>query len=319
MAGLKRDENGVWTLEREDGDDYRDEYFDEPFARYLTAFDPAFARAEEVCESEFVKALVRIGGAQDAGWDPYETTLRAIPAVRDLHKLLPDDGDWKDFETARHLQLWMYGHIIEASEPYAILADMLHIADGGFFMPYRFPDKELRRAREGEIFPPKRPWFFSEKLPELETLAAAADLERVLDPVREIWDNQLRNAVFHADYSLCGGEVRTRGKTYEHEEILNLVNRALAYHEALALLVEQNRLGYQEPKLLALHTDAGGPEECGVVMVRDGVGAIGFKHPYTAEEIARGAIAWSMARLFPDEAAALREDPELAHFPARPD
>ena len=305
----------MWTLDGADGGEPRNAPFDEALPRYLTAFDAVFAKAEQRCESEFVKALIRVGGMQDAGWDPYETTLRAIPAVRRLHELIPGDDDWSNFETARHLELWVYGHIIEASEPYAILADMLHVSDGGFFMPYRFPDKELR-AREGEIRP-KRPWFFSEKLPVLEALAAAAELETALGPVREIWDNNLRNAVFHADYSLHGGEVRTRGRVYEHEDIQTLVNRALAYHDALALLVEQHRLGYQEPKMLGLHPDAGGPNERGVVMVRDGTGAIGFKHPYTADEIAQGAIAWHMARLFPDEAEALRDDPELAHFPAR--
>lgn len=316
MAKLERDENGVWTLERATGDRAANAPFDEAFPRYLTSFDAAFTKAREVCESEFVKALVRVGGLQDPGWDPYETTLRAIPAVRELQVLIPAVG-WNEFELARHLQLWTYGHIIEASEPYAIVADMLHICDGGFFMPYRFPDKELRRARPAEPFPPKRPWFFSEKFPELETLAAAANLDAALDPIREIWDNQLRNAVFHADYSLHGGEVRTRDKTYSHDEVMTLVNRAFAHHEALSLLVRQSRLSYKEPTLLRLHRDAGATTERGVVMVRDGVGAIGFKHPYSAAEIAQGAIAWHMARLFPDEAEALRRDPALAHFRAR--
>lgn len=317
MALLSRDDSGVWRLERDEGDGAENAFFDEPFQRYLTAFDPAFTKALDRCESEFVKALVRVGSLQDAGWDPYETTLRAIPAIRELHALIPD-GEWSEFEKARHLQLWTYGHIIEASEPYAILADMLHIAAGGFFMPFRFPEKEIRRAREGELFPPTRPWFFSEKLAELERLADASQLDSALDPVREIWDNQLRNAVFHADYSLHGGEVRIRRRAYTHEEILALVNRALAYHEALALLVEQSRLSYDEPKMLPLHPEAGDPDDRGVVMVRDGVGAIGFKHPYTSEQVAQGAIPWHMARLFPEEAAALQANAELAHFPAHP-
>ncbi len=52
-------------------------------------------------------------------------------------------------------------------------------------------------------------------------------------------------------------------------------------------------------------------------MVRDGVGVIGLKHAHTAQEVAQGAIAWHFARLYPDEAAALRADPTIDHFEAR--
>lgn len=69
-----------------------------------------------------------------------------------LHENLPDDPE--HFETTRHLQLWTYGHIIEASEPYAIVADMLDIANGGFFKPYRFPPVPIHRARPNR--PPPR-------------------------------------------------------------------------------------------------------------------------------------------------------------------
>lgn len=57
------------TLDESDGDD-RNPAFDEAVPRYLNAFDPAFAKAEEVDEAEFVKALLRVRSMQDAGWDP---------------------------------------------------------------------------------------------------------------------------------------------------------------------------------------------------------------------------------------------------------
>jgi hypothetical protein len=319
MAELRRSGDGTWTIHREDDEPgERNDVHDEALPRYVTAFDRVFSKAEEACESEFVKALLRVGGVQDAGWDPYESTRRAIPAMIKLHEELPEGPG--HFETARHLQLWTYGHIVEASEPYSILADMLDIANGGFFKPYRFPPVPIYRARPGQPAPPTRPQFFREKLPELERLAEGAGEANALDPIREVWDYDLRNAVFHADYSLHGGEVRIpRRAAYTHEEIMTLVNRAVAYHEALALLVDGYRHGYEEPTRVLVHPElATEPDEAMVVIIREGEGAVGLRYVYTAEEVAAGAIPAYLARLYPDESAAVQADTTLVRLPARP-
>src|SRR5205814_75857 len=128
-----------WSMTFDDTDPgARNDVHDEAVVRYMTTFDKAFTKAADTCEVEFVKALLRIWKMQDAGWDPYETTRRAVPAMVRLHDMIPEGEG--DYETSRHLALWTYGHVIEASEPPAMLADMLHIADGGFFQGYRFPD-----------------------------------------------------------------------------------------------------------------------------------------------------------------------------------
>lgn len=233
MVAFSKGEDGVWTmtLDETDGQD-RNAVYDEALPRYLNAFDPAFVRAAEADEADFVKALLRIWSMQEAGWDPYETTLRAVPAMQTLHALIPGSDDW--YETSRHLALWTYGHVVEASEPYAMLADLLHIANGGYFQGMRFPDVPLRRGRQGELRPPMRPQRRDEKMAELRRLAEAAGLQDVLTPLDEVWDRELRNAVFHADYTIHGGVTRipAQGKRYTHAEIQTLVNQALAYHEA---------------------------------------------------------------------------------------
>jgi hypothetical protein len=326
VAEFRREDDGTWTVTLDDTDpqDDRNEVYDEAVPRYLTAFDPAYTRARETCESEFVKALVRVSSLQDAGWDPYETTLRAIPLMQQLHAMIPS-GD-EHYETSRHLALWTYGHIIEASEPYAILGDMLHIAGGGWFKgAMRFPDVPARKPRKGENewHIPKRPQrFLDEKLPELERLAEAVGEPGVLDPVREVWDRDLRNAVFHADYTIHGSETRipSQSKTYSHDEIQTLVNRALAYHFALSVIHRAHVRSYTEPVATRVHTEVAREEnEEVVVMVREGHGAIGVRHVHTPEEIAAGAISAHIARLYPDEAEALRADPTLVLLPARSD
>lgn len=106
MATFTRADDGTWsvTLDATDPQDDRNEIYDEAVLRYLDAIDPAYTKAEQTCESEFVKALIRVSSVQDAGWDPYETTLRAVPGMEKLHASMPE-GD-EHYETARHLALW---------------------------------------------------------------------------------------------------------------------------------------------------------------------------------------------------------------------
>lgn len=327
MVTFARSENGVWTMALDDTDGQgRNPVYDESVPRYLTAFDPAFARATEADEAEFIKALLRIAGVQDAGWDPYETTVRAIPAMMKLHALIPPGDEW--YETSRHLALWTYLHAIEASEPYAMLADLLDIAAGGWAYGIRFPGLPYGSARPDGTRA-TRPQRRDEKVKELRRLAAAADLSDVLGPLDEVWDRELRNAVFHADYSIHGSETRipTLGRRYTHQEIETLVNRGLACHETLALLRRTYRESYTEPATIPIRwrrrVDGGAEDEFLIeedvarIIVRDGAGVIGLKHAHTPNELARGAIAWHFAHLHPDEAAALRDDPTADYFPAR--
>lgn len=305
MARLERDETGAWTLILEEGDEGRNADHDGALPRYLTALDPVFTRAREQSEFECILTLLRVRGLQDAGWDAYQTTLRAIPAMIQLHEsIAPEDAN---FEVARHLQLWVYGHIIEASEPYEILANLFAVTAGERFAAQRFPP-------EGG-----RPQPVGRKIEQLAELAEAVDISQAVEPLREIYDRRLRNAIFHADYTLDGGEVRLphEGRRYSHDEVMQLMNRAIAYHEALAEPYQTHIASYSEPVEIPVHPDfSGDPEERAVVIVRDGHGVIGLKHNLTREQIANGGIPWRIGVFRPEELRALEADPELAFLPA---
>ncbi len=138
-----RNDDGMWVLRVDDHEqlkaDEANPVYLEALPRYLTALDPAFTRARARCEFEFLLSLFRVRGVQDAGWDPYETTLRAIPALVKVQDQI------QEFEVGRHLQLWVYGHILEASEPYELLANLIDVANGGRFRIARFPANLPRR------------------------------------------------------------------------------------------------------------------------------------------------------------------------------
>jgi hypothetical protein len=181
----------------------------------------------------------------------------------------------------------------------------------------------VRKPRQGgsDWLIPKRPQrFLDEKLPKLERLAEAVSEPGVLDPIREAWDRDLRNAVFHADYTIHGSETRipSEGKTYTHDEIQTLINRALAYHQALSVIHRAHVRSYTAPVALPVHPDiARKANEEVVVMVRESHGAIGIRYVCTPEEVAAGAISAHIARLYPDEAEAVHADPTLVLLPAR--
>ncbi len=303
---LNRDENGIWTMEIDNTDQVADDHshpsYFEALPRYLTALDPAFVRASEVSEFNFLSSIFAIRGMQDAGWDPYETTLRAIAAIKAIH-----DGKIEG-EASRHLGLWLYGHIMEASEPYEFLANLIGVAAGGQFLVEWFPPRP-----NGSPLSPKV------KIERLEEQATEAGMPDVVVPMKEAWNRDFRNAIFHADYSLHGPEVRTIRPTciYSHDETMTLINRAMAYHEALSVLRKMSIESYTEPVVIPCDPEfSGNPDEMATVIVRDGFGATGIKDAWTVEELGRGCIPYRFGRFTPEETQMLDADRTLALLPA---
>ena len=78
-----KEQDGTWSLSMEDepgkttpeqsGGPYL-----EALPRYLSAFDLAFTSAKERSECAFISTLLRVRGLQDAGWDPFGSSLQAI-------------------------------------------------------------------------------------------------------------------------------------------------------------------------------------------------------------------------------------------------
>src|SRR5262249_55543522 len=131
--------DGTWDLTFDPGE--RDQWnpaFAEALPRYLTALDRAFSAARRQSEFEFLLSLFRVRGIQVPGWDPFDTTSRAIPALLAVQQTI------RDFDPPRHLHLWLYAHILEASEPYEILANLVDVPTGGRFQVDRFPASRAR-------------------------------------------------------------------------------------------------------------------------------------------------------------------------------
>ena len=240
---------------------------------------------------------------QDAGWDPYESTQRAIGAMQKIN-----NGEI-DGEASRHLGLWLYGHIMEASEPYEFLANFISVAVGGRFLVDRFPPH-----------PNGSPLSPNIKIKRLEEQATETGMPDVVVPMKEAWNRDFRNAIFHADYSLHGPEVRTIRPTciYSHDETMTLINSAMAYHEALSVLRKTSIESYTELVVIPCDPEfSGNPDEMATVIVREGFGATGIKDAWTVEDLARGCRPFCFGHFTREESEMMRANRALALLPSR--
>ncbi len=106
---------------------------------------------------DLIFCILRIQGMSDSGWDPYETTLRAIPKIQELWRAA-------DTELSKHIGLWIYGHIMEASEP------CMSVSPTSFASHPASGDKSSRPFRRRAIAP-RSP---GEKIAELRNQSRTA-------------------------------------------------------------------------------------------------------------------------------------------------
>lgn len=306
---LIRNEHGEWKFDNDESESTEFKNFHpsytEAIPRYLTSLDQAFLKAKEKCEFEFLLTLFRVRGTNNTGiGDAYQTTLSSIPLLFDVHNQI------ESFEAIRTLQLWIYGHIVEASEPYEIICNLVNVALGERFSSYFFPYKVGTR----------RPDSPGTKINKIETCSIKANIPEVATPLKEIWDRNLRNAISHSDYIFHFGEVHIRERIYTHEEIMTIVTRAVVYHVALSGLYELYIQSYSKPVMIFTHPDfSGGHAEKAMVIVRDGHGAVGLKAAWSEKELKQGKINWRIGRFTKQESDLLDRNPTLALLPKRDD
>lgn len=271
---------------------------------YLNTFDALFEKAKQACEFEFILTLLRVKGLQGAGWDPFENTQEAFSCI---WKLV---GKIRDFKTSRHLFLWLYGHIVEASEPYEILANLINISSGGRFLISNFPDKP--RGRYSISQSP------SEKIQKLKETASKIGMEGTILPLMDAFDRDLRNAIFHADYSLYEGELRIKkpGKSYSNEEITAILNKGLAYYQAFVNMFNSYIHSYNEPKIIPVHPEfATRPNHKAIVIIRQGYGLIGMQDYFENEQDRIGESPFRLGHFLDYESELLKMKPTLCVMP----
>jgi len=301
---IKKDKKGIWTAHNVPTG--TNPTYAQALADFFNTLDPLFSKAQEKSDFEFIFALLNFQGMHDAGWNAFETTQDIVETFHKLRSKIKYNNE------QLYLFLVLYGLILEASYPYDLLCNLLRVISGDRYSASCFPD--IINNKSGR----SRPMFASEKLNKIKGLAKTLGFEANIKPLDDIFDKDLRNAIFHSDYCLHEEELRIprSSSVYKVKDIMAILNKTVAYYEVIVRLVKIYKASYEEPEIINLHPNfSSDPDEKIVVMVRKGTGAIGLKSNWTQEEIAHGKKPFSMSRLLPYEQKMLCNDPTLVEFP----
>lgn len=145
---------------------------------------------------------------------------------------------------------------------------MFRIIDGDIFSINNFPDKDKGKR--------KVPQFPVEKIETLNIKASDLKMQDCLIPINEIFNKDLRNSIFHSDYSIYKGCLRTKDplKEFNRTETYDLINKSMAYFQTLKFLFEKSISDYKEPKDIIF--PVGSNAKTGKVIVRKNFGVVGL-------------------------------------------
>jgi len=133
-------------------------------------------------------------------------------------------------------------------------------------------------------------------------------------PFYETFDKDLRNAIFHADFTVYKGEVRinlrnSAKKIYSQEEMHKIINKMFAFLVAFENVILYYKRSYESPKIINTPTEAGFDDnEKAVTILRRGYGLVGLKDTLTCEEIKNGKIPWHYGHFRKYEIEILKND-----------
>ncbi len=215
-------------------------------SRYIPLMAPLFFPPDAV-ERDVVRyfsCLLRVGGMEDAGWDPYEESRTVLEDLNALMQLeLPEDKFTAKKLTTWRLGLIFYNHIVEMDGPYEVLANLLRFRLGKGYSPNPFSDfltaKQKKRARKTGLYP-------KDKIGIVKRLGAEAQLS-IGDIFEEFFRNDLRNAVSHSDFNFTDDGFRCRGAHWinafklSFEELDDLLTKARVFITTFFVLENEAR------------------------------------------------------------------------------
>lgn len=246
-------------------------------------FIPLFEKAKEIDEYNFLLTLLRIKGVEDAGWDTLDTIREVYKSHIEVRGILIHRGLAHTFQS-----LFTYGIVVDALEPYEVITNLLNIINGE---PYNICNYSFYN-NQGRYSPPKT----SSILDQIVSKAKRASLDATF--LKRMYDNKLRNAVFHSDFTVSSNYLRSRslGSEYSKKEMLDLLNRANAYIEVFFRTYDDNKLAYSssEPIMVKMPDDN---SELIIPVIRKGDGVIAIKDSHSKDELENGAIPWFMGRI----------------------
>ena len=199
-------------------------------------FGLLFEDAKSKDEFEFICSLMRIRGMEDVGWDPF---MESHELAQQLIGLIDAPLDQK---LRFRLSLFLYCHLTEMTDLYAVTANLLRILRGDRYVLDPFHDlPKPPKPQTGDLL--------NRTIRQLANLATEVGRVEVGEFFTAFYMRPIRNAFYHSDYVLTNdslnikhGEGIRSGNIISHNvELqwlvprLNLgINAALALFDAMA-------------------------------------------------------------------------------------
>jgi len=221
--------------------------FDACFTEYLDVLVPLFEPAQDnvVALFEFVCCLLHPSGVQGVDENPL---LESTAFIDDLTVFSRQDLPVHNFEhpdrTRARLALLSYCHLTEADFFYELLVNLLRVRCGERWALAPFADlAQVVKAKKGGTEKRIQP-SPNKKIKRISEYATKAGMPSVNETFKQIYLPAVRNAVFHADYTITDTDFHMM-RDYYHSprgyltrdvplpELLTVVDRTFAFYYAL--------------------------------------------------------------------------------------
>jgi hypothetical protein len=150
--------------------------------------------------------LLRPRAMHDAGWDVLDESEATFA---DFNWMLSKAEKEKGQSCARRLALHYYCFIIEMSPIHEMILNLLRCISGQQYLPFPFAHLYRKKKKNDpwSVIPPSLPG----KTREITTLAESLGEKELIKHLKFVFDEGLRNAIAHSDYTLTESEFRTMG------------------------------------------------------------------------------------------------------------
>lgn len=241
-------------------------------------FNNLFQKAKLKDEFEYICALLRIRGLESEGWDPLEETQNLFNDIVSLSQ-----GPLRS-DTQVRLLLFVYCHLTEVDAMYYVLENMLRTIEGERCSISPF----MHLYGKKKSFLDSRPPSAKQVVRTLQEHAQKLGEKELLELLGWMFNEQVRNAFFHSDYTIFKDEFRSGEarfqtnnvitKSMKISELIELINRGLNFFQGFMSVYYEHRLSYKEPKIINGRIGANGESEPVELLIGSNVGGVcGFK------------------------------------------
>ena len=235
---------------------------------YNTTMDGLFVKAKEKDEFEYVSSLLRIRGTEGPGWDPL---VESWDAIQDYLRLC--QTPFRDITRFR-LFLLIYSHITEIDTVYDMLANMLRTIKGDRCSMIPFDD--YAKATK------KRVGYPAEKIAALKEMESALGLDLLGKLFDLFFDNDIRNAFYHSNYSIFENEFRYRKKyavAVPIPVVVGKIEKAINFYLSFMGLYQDHVRSYKTSKIIKGRIAPNGGWLDVELLVDKERGVYGFRNP----------------------------------------